>query len=1076
MRYRYLTKGTLPTAWLALWMLIIVSGVFAQTSRGTVSGAIADANGAVITGAKVELINKATSVTRSTTTNEAGIYRFDAVDLGVYELKVGQTGFRQFVASDITVEANRTVTIDAALQVGVAEQVVEVSATTEALLTKDAPIRGGNLSAKTVTTLPISGLEPLSIARTLPGVVQAVGSSTFGNGGQNVNFSVNGQRPRGNNYLLDGTENNDISIGGNAQAFSIADAVQEVSVQTSNFGAEFGRGGGGVFNVITKGGTNEIHGTVYEQYRSQIFNSQSNVNKLNNVPLSVFNQNIFGFTVGGPIIKNKTFAFGGYQRNMFRSTNNYSFVIPTDAAVTRLRALFSNNPRLNLYLNAIGSLRGTANPVTIALGPDAANVDRGSVQFGTVVVGLASPSTNTQWLTRLDHSFSERHQIAGRYTSNRSLNSPSGVNFPGYIFDSVGKSQNFLVSDTYTINSNWTNEFRFSFGQIKFDFPIAESKSVPEAKTLPNFSIPNVSTPGIQTNIPQFRHADNYLFQGTQTYIAGKHTFRYGFEFLKQVAQQRPPFVERGAYTYTNVGTTYSGFVNFLEDFSGPSGSASRNFGDPIYNPNLFRHSYFIQDTWKITPALSLTPGLRYENFGQPANSAFKFPAYAGPDPAQFTVPNQVNSDNNNFGPSLGLAWSPAYSSGLMGRLFGDRKMVVRGGYQVSYDTFFNNLLSNMAADTPNTINTIVNGASTGRGTANWLAALPTTARTPDALRDGQTSVFDKNIRSPYTQRWSLGIQRELPGRMKFDVSYVGTGSHKLFTNEDINYRKADNTRVYPALGVRRIRSSQGNANYHGLQTQLDKRFSKGLDFSIAYGFSRSIDSTSEVFNTTASVSLTSVPIALGGLKLDRGLSDYHRKHRFTIAYTYELPGPKKGLLHYPFGGWAVSGITSFQSGAPYTIFNGFDRNNDGNATDRPDIGNPNAPINTRAVIVAATVCSTGFRNPDTQACVNRGDVRWVQGTGAPNASTVGRNTLFTGAQKNWDMTIFKNFRVTETKRLELRLEAFNIFNNPQFFNVPSANVVTSLGPSTGRASRFLNRDYTNSGTRNMWVQAKFLF
>jgi hypothetical protein len=547
-------------------------------------------------------------------------------------------------------------------------------------------------------------------------------------------------------------------------------------------------------------------------------------------------------------------------------------------------------------------------------------------------------------------------------------------------------------------------------------------------------------------------------------------------EFLKQDAQQRPPFVERGAYTYTNVGTTYHGFVNFLEDFSGPSGAASRNFGNPIYNPDLFRHSYFFQDTWKMTSNLTWTLGLRYENFGQPANSAFRFPAYAGPDPARFTVPNKVKSDNNNFGPTIGFAWSPTFSGGLGKKLFGADKTVWRGGYQISYDTFFNNLLSNMAADTPNTINTIINGVSTGRGTANFLAQLPTTARTPDPLRDSQTSVFDPNIRSPYTQRWSLGVQRELPWQLKLDVSYVGTGSHKLYTNEDINYRKQDGTRIFPNIGVRRMRSSQGNANYHALQTQLQKRFAKGFDFNIAYGFSRTIDSTSEVFNTTASTALTSVPIALGGLRLDRGLSDYHRKHRFTISYVYELPGPKAGWLHYPFGGWSVSGITSIQSGAPYTMFNGFDRNNDGLASDRPDIGNPNAPINTRAVVVAAATCSTGFRNPDTQACVNRGDVRWVQGTGAPNPATVGRNTMFTGIQNNWDMTIFKNFRITETKRFELRWEAFNIFNNAQFFNVPGSNVVTTLGPSAGRPSRFLNRDYTNAGARAMWVQGKFVF
>jgi hypothetical protein len=284
---------------LTVALLLLAASALAQTSRGTVSGTVTDSAGAVIANARVELTNKNTGVVRTTTTNNAGIYRFDAVDLGVYNLKINQAGFKQFVNTDIGVEANRTITIDAALEVGIGEMVVEVSASAGELLTKDAPIRGGNLGANTIVSLPVSGLQPISLARTLPGVIQAIGTSTFGNGGQNTQFSVNGQRPRGNNYLLDGTENNDISVGGNAQAFNITDAVQEVSVQTSNYGVEFGRAGGGVFNVITKGGTNEYHGTAHWLYLSQRFDSVSNTAKLNNTPKSVFNQNIYGFTVGG---------------------------------------------------------------------------------------------------------------------------------------------------------------------------------------------------------------------------------------------------------------------------------------------------------------------------------------------------------------------------------------------------------------------------------------------------------------------------------------------------------------------------------------------------------------------------------------------------------------------------------------------------------------------------------------------------------------------------------------------------------------------------------------------------------
>src|SRR5262245_16632464 len=1079
---------------LAVSLLLLVAGAMAQISRGTVSGIVTDSAGAVVTGAKVELTNKNTGVTSTTSTNSAGIYRFDAVDLGVYNLRITQAGFKQFVSTEIGVEANRTATVDASLQVGVGETVVEVSAAADELLIKDAPIRGGNINAKVLSALPIAGLEPLSIARTLPGVVQATGSSTFGNGGQNTQFSVNGQRARGNNYLLDGTENNDISVGGNAQAFNLTDAVQEVSVQTSNFSSEFGRGGGGVFNIIVKGGTNDYHGTAHWLYRTQRFNSVSNTAKLNNTPKAVFNNNIYGFTAGGPIIKNKTFIFGGLQQDSFRSTANFTFTLPTDAAVARLRALFPNNPRLDFYLNEVGNMRGTGNPRTINLGLDpVTRVDRGSVTFAAANMGLAQPSDEIQWLTRVDHNISEGHRLSFRYIYDSSNTSPDSINFPGYIQDFKGRSQNFLATDTYTFNSTWTNELRFSYGRIGFDFPISD-RSVDQAFTQFLTTIPNIAAPGIATNIPQFRFANNWLLQETQSKIVGHHTFRYGAEFLWQLAKQRPPFNERGSFTYTNsvnvclnppacnITSDYSGFANFLDDFSGPSGSTNRNFGEPVYYPNLFRHSYFFQDTWRVSPALSLTLGLRYENFGQPANSAFDFPAFAGFDPAQFLVPNKVNSDNNNFGPSVGFAWTPSFKSGPLGAFFGDGKTVWRGGFQISYDTFFNNLLSNIAADTPNSIATTFNAPgdpSTGngiRGTSGFFSRLPQTARTV-SITDQQTAVFDKNIRSPYTERWSLGIQRELPSKLLLDVSYVGTAGHKLFTSSDVNPRLLSGQRLFPNFGIRRIRASEGNSIYHALQALIDRRFSQGFQVTGAYTFSRAIDSSSEVFATNSSPANTSIPTLQGGLALDRALADHHRTHRFTMTYVWDVPGPKKGFLSYPFGGWRISGITTFQSGAPYTIINGSDRNNDGLTTnDRPDIGNPNAPINTRAVI--ATACATGYRNPDSLACVTPNDVRWIQGRGLPNGATVGRNTLFSKGVSNFDVNILKAFRITESKTLEYRLETFNFFNHPQFTAIPGANVVSTLGPTaaTGQPSRFLNPDYTNSGTRTMRMQLKFVF
>ena len=261
------------------------------------------------------------------------------------------------------------------------------------------------------------------------------------------------------------------------------------------------------------------------------------------------------------------------------------------------------------------------------------------------------------------------------------------------------------------------------------------------------------------------------------------------------------------------------------------------------------------------------------------------------------------------------------------------------------------------------------------------------------------------------------------------------------------------------------------------MQWRLDRRFARGFQGNASYTWSRNIDSTSDGLDVNnqapASGNLTSIPVGQGGLKLDRGPSDLDRTHRLTIAYLWDLPGLAGGFWRPALGGWSLSGITSFQSGAPFTVANGFDRNNDGFTLDRPDIANPRAPLNSRAVVTppsGSQFCLTGYRNPDTGLCVNPADVHWIQGTGLPNGSTVGRNTLVAGGINNFDLTLTKSFQIGEQRRLEFRWEAFNALNHPQFTQIPAKNVV---GTPPGR---FLNRDFTDGGSRSMWVHVKVLF
>lgn len=1046
-----------------------------QTSRGAVVGTVTDVSGAVIAGAEVLLTRTETGVIRSTLTNEAGIYRFDAVDLGTYTLKITKPGFTPFVSRRLGVEANRATTLDGRIEVGGVQTFIDVNADAVALLSKDGPLHGANLQGHEISKLPLSDLNTMALARTLPGVSDPAGSMVFsGQTDSHWTFSVNGQRPRGNNYLLDGADNNDPVFAGPAQSFNIPDAVQELSVQTSNFGVEFGRAGGGIFNVISKSGTNHYHGTQFWQYSSQRLNSVSNLDKLNGTPTSVFDQNILSLTAGGPIRRERTFFFGALQYDSYRSTQQYPFVLPTADTVTHLRSLFPSNPRLDLYLSAVGDLRGLSAPFDQPLGPG-----RGVATFGTAAVGVPLTDQRWDWMFRLDHNFSQTHQASARYLYDSGFSSPDGtatsllkgVFFPGYIIDFGWRNQNFLITDTYTIHPTWTNEFRFSYGRIPYDLSIS-ARSLQPATTLPKISIPNIDTPGINSNFPQFRHSNNWLFQVTQSRVAGRHTFRYGVEFLRQISNQRGAgFIERGQIQYgpaTAVG--YSAFVNYLDDFSGPSGSIIRTFGDAVFSPDVFRQSYFFQDAWKAWRSLTLTFGLRYDNFGQPANTAFRYPAFAGFDPNQFLVPNKVNPDNVALGPAFGFAWSPLCRSRPGRRLLGNGKTVWRGGYQISYDMFFTQILNFLSGDSPNVMRTQVVALNAGRGTPNWSSNLPTSGA-PQSPADPQTFVLDKNLRNPYTERWSFGIQRELASSVLLEISYVGSESHRLFTRDDANPRQPNGQYLHPALGIRQVVTSQGNAAYHSLQLQLNHRIIQGFAITGSYTWSRAIDSTSEAAPQNISsnpANLTSVPISSGGLKIDRGLSDYHRGQRLTITYLWDISSPGRGFVKQSLGGWSFTGVTSFQSGTPFTVLNGFDRSNLGNGDARPDIGNAAAPLNTRALV--STACATGYFNPDTAACVSPTDVHFVEGRGSPNTSTVGRNTLFTAGIDNWDMSLLKVFPVAEKGRLEFRLDAFNVFNTPQCVNAPLRTV---NGTPQGR---FLNQDFTDCGIRTMRPQLKLIF
>jgi Carboxypeptidase regulatory-like domain len=1059
-----------------LSFLIFIGSCLAAVSllagpTATLTGRVTNLSEEVIAGVKIEARNVETNVVYTGETNDEGLYNIPNLPPGMYRLVVQKFAYKTFVKADVELHVQDVIALNFSMELGSMEHSVTMHPGAP-LIQADAQ-RGGNFLSREASSLPLVTLSPISLARTLPGVLEPAGSALYTTlaSDQATQFSVNGARTRANNYLLDSTENNDIVYTGVAQPFDIADAIEEVSVQTGTFGVEFGRAGGAVFNVITKSGTNSLNGTALWRYQSDRFNSVSNFDKLNGTPRSAVNWNVFGFTVGGPIRTNKAFFFVAFQQNTFRS-RRFTLVVPTEAAVSILRSKFPSNRRLDMYLDLLGPLRGVANPVPVQLGKDlTTGVDRGVVQFASVSPDLRESYAGPQGIVRLDFNRSEGHRLAFRHIYDSRTDSPRFVYFPGFYLSQPARNQNFLFSDQITLSPTLSNEFRFSYGRQDADNNRISPESVPAASTLPRINIAGstINAPGVESDRLRSRKVKNLLFQETLTTLRGRHALRYGLEFLGQLAIETPTARLLGMLNYVDAPEAgYSGFANYLDDFSGPGASAQKDFSTVAFHPNSFRQTYFFQDAWLAAPSLSLTLGMRYENFGQPAN-ALRFPVFSGFDAESFLKPNRVKRDNNNFGPAFGLAWSPSFSSGWRHKLFGENKTVWRGGYQITYDILFHQALSLLLATaTPNGTSWALTAQNTGRGMANWFDVLPSVAPHPSAS-DPQIGVLEKDLPNPYTERWSFGFQRQLSNRLVLDGSYVGSESHKLAMWDQRNPIQSNGQRLHAEFGSREIRASEGNASYHAMQWRLDRHFAQNFMVSASYTWSRNIDSSSEGIGRMNSQynnqNLTSVPVAQGGLKLDRGPSDYDRTHRFTILYVWSVPGSVKHWK-YLLGGWSIAGITSFQSGAPFTVVS--TRRNGSGPGDRPDIGNPTAPLNSRAIFSGN--CTTGYSNPDTGSCVVPSEVHWIQGNGAPNSATVGRNTLRTGAINNFDMSLSKLFPVTEQKRVEFRWEAFNVLNHPQFTQVPARDVNNTM------SGRFLNRDFTDSGTRSMWMQVKLLF
>jgi outer membrane receptor protein involved in Fe transport len=1113
--------------------MLIVLGItvsFAQTSRGTVTGVITDPSGAVVANATATLKSESTGLSHTTKTNNAGIYRFESVIIGDYTVTIEAQGFGKS-ASKVSVSAGLVVARDFALKIASAGDDVIVEAAAPELQTEDAT-RSAAINATSLATLPISGQNSLNLMLTVPGIVRSNQSGSLDSG----IGAVNGARARSNNFMIDGTQNNDISVAGPAYTITNNDAIQEVNIQTSNFTSEFGRSGGAIINQVLKSGGNQYHGTAAWVYKSEVLNASNNLQRINFANGSTkdlknkFKENIPAFTFGGPVRipwlyngTDKTFFFVAGQWDRYSENSSTEFAnVPTDAGFAVLNALAPTCPNVASFLTLLGSARGSsgigANPISIALpnNPTIVATSCGggartgqSVEVGKFIRNTPRIILDNNHQVKVDHRLSDKQNVSFRWLwdTNSDTSGNVGIN-SAFDIPFRGKTMSGQMTHAYTITNNLVNEFRFSYSRNNFGWFFDDTASL--GATTPDITIGGVANLAVSSTFPQGRIANSWQFQDGVGWTRGKHSFRFGGEFLRQLAKQVAPFNGRGIVTYSQAvvpagtfppGGTITPLANFIDNFGGSnSNPVTISFGSGLYRPNLFTYAFYGQDSWKIRRDLTFNYGVRYENFGQPAN-IFKYPAFIGYGDTDIQSTAKVKPDNNNFAPSIGLAWNPTWSNAIGHFFTGDGKAVLRAGYQVSYDTWFNNLLSNMAAGSPNALaNTPVASSvvtATPRGRSNIAAILP--ALVPVAINpySQQTSVFDQHITNPYYHRFSFGIQREIPKSLVVDLSYVGTLGRQLYYTNPLNPTLANATgtasatqaasancpapcllRFAPNRGLIQIRDSGLTSSYNALQATVR---SKGLNtwigtmaFTSAYTWSKNMDVLSETFATNSSGQNPSRSPVFGSLKkFDWGPSDNDRRHVWTTALAWDVRGPKHGLLYQVLGGWQFAPIITLQSGTPFTVLNGADRDWDGSTLgDRPSISNPNAPINSFAR--ATSGCATGYTNP-VLGCVDPSTVHWISKiTNAADGNEERRNSNYTLGYFNVDANILKTFRVTEKLKLEYRAEIFNLNNNQNWDTPVTAG---NRNITTSSATNFLNPFITrNGGNRSMRMGLKVIF
>ena len=1122
----------------------------AQATTGNIAGLVVDPSGAVISGAKIQALNVATGVETDAVSNAAGEFTISNVPAGRYNITGSASGFQTFLLKDFEVKLSETVSARIPLTVGSQATNVEVSAQASVTIDTTTAQLATTFESQELSDLPTAsvGLGVLNLSLLTPGVASsgAVGAGT--------GPSVGGQRPRANNYTVEGIDNNNKSVTG-PLVYVPNDAAGEFTIITNQFAPEFGHSTGGQFNVNIKSGTNKFHGTGYEYFQNRNLNAENAIQG-GKIPNPRYDFNRYGGELGGPIFRNRLFFLGAYERQTTGSSGQYYLCTPTAAGIAALGGI----PNLNATNLGVYTKYTPVSPTQVTGGPGGNDlacgnaavapntsddntfpevlqvysqadtlIDKGqtgpvygggtvtNIPLGNFLVNAPSFTNFDALTTGFDYTISGKDSLRGRYIYNTQASPDTAASIPAFYQLTPYRFHLIALSEYHNFTPNLINEARLGFNRYFNETP-SGNYSFPGLDSFPTFYIydQNFIAYGPDGNAPQSTIQNLYQFTDNISWIKGKHNFKFGFDGRKFISPQSFTQRVRGDYEWDNL-------TEYLHDVA-PTGFGERSTGDFFYYGDQTALYGYGNDTWKVTPQISLNMGLRYEFTSVPVGERAQKLNTLASVPGLISF-NEPKPQYLNFSPRVGIVYSP------------NQDTSVRLGFGMGTDVLYDNLgilsfppqyssTTDVGSGAPGIANPgdpnflAMGGLPHGNGTLATFASI--------ADQRAATSGYVPNQTLPYSETWSLSVEHVFHKDYTLEVRYVGTRGIHLSTQIQYNRKArvdsghflptylaapsdaelASLTNTEASIAARsgyvdgfldagftgKITSfaPRSESNYNGLAANLTRRFTRGLQLNLAYTYSKTMDdATADVFST---VLTPRRPQDSQNVANDYGRSALDRTHRLTFEMVYDLPFFKNSnwFLKNFAGNWEIAPIYTYESPEYATALSGVDSNLNSDApyTDRT-ITNPNGKKGTGTNVTGLyDVNRAGNCKPTDLGQCNGNLVAYLANDPSAQYITAGkgalsntaRNTLPINPIDNFDATAVKRFSITERYKMEFQAQAYNVLNHAQYIpgtidNINSPGYTSQIAfqePSSGNFNQ--PGKFFNANARSMQLALKFIF